>query len=98
MSRYSTLKSELEGNPKIWAISGVAGFIGSNILETLLNLNQKVIGLDNFSTGAKSNLHDVKALLEPKNWSNFKFIEGIYETFQCMIYVLALIIFCIRQH
>lgn len=57
-------------------MTGVAGFIGSNLLEQLLKLDQVVIGLDNFSTGHKKNLYDVKSLVSEKQWSQFNFIEG----------------------
>ena len=48
MTRYEKVKRELQNNPKTWLITGVAGFIGSNLLETLMKLNQNVVGLDNF--------------------------------------------------
>jgi len=63
-------------NPKTWLITGVAGFIGSNLLEHLLKLNQRVIGLDNFATGHQSNLDEVQSLVTPEQWSRFTFIEG----------------------
>ena len=56
MTRYEKVKRELQNNPKTWLITGVAGFIGSNLLETLLKLNQNVVGLDNFETGFQSNI------------------------------------------
>lgn len=59
-----------------WLITGVAGFIGSNLLETLLHLNQKVIGLDNFYSGKPSNLEDVCRKIPDKFKANFRFIEG----------------------
>ncbi|MDA9344752.1 NAD-dependent epimerase/dehydratase family protein, partial [Gammaproteobacteria bacterium] len=62
--------------PKTWLITGVAGFIGSNLLETLLELNQRVIGLDNFSTGNEGNLIEVKSLVSKKHWANFTFMKG----------------------
>ncbi|MFH4094968.1 NAD-dependent epimerase/dehydratase family protein, partial [Acinetobacter baumannii] len=55
MNQYEQVLEQLKSNPKIWLITGVAGFIGSNLLETLLKLNQKVIGLDNFATGFQHN-------------------------------------------
>jgi len=76
MSRYSQLKSELSARPKIWLVTGVAGFIGSNILEQLLKLNQRVIGLDNFATGYQRNLDQVKALVGSDQWEKFTFYEG----------------------
>ena len=59
-----------------WLITGVAGFIGSNLLETLLRLNQRVIGLDNFSTGYQHNLDDVYACVTAAQWHNFTFLQG----------------------
>ncbi len=75
MAIYSELTGQLQENPKVWLITGVAGFIGSNILEQLLNLDQTVIGLDNFATGHHSNLDEVQATIGSK-WNNFTFIEG----------------------
>lgn len=76
MSRYTEIKQELIESPKTWLITGVAGFIGSNLLEALLNLNQVVIGLDNFSTGFRHNLDEVKSSVSNEQWSRFNFIEG----------------------
>lgn len=73
---FEHLKNELQNNPKTWLITGCAGFIGSNLLEALLKLDQKVIGLDNFATGHQHNLDEVQSLVNPTNWTNFKFIEG----------------------
>jgi len=73
---YNTLKSVLMKEPRTWLITGVAGFVGSNLLEELLKLNQKVIGLDNFLTGNVSNLKEVESLVTPHQWSNFVFTEG----------------------
>ena len=55
---YETVKKQIKSEPKIWLITGVAGFIGSNLLETLLLLDQKVVGLDNFATGFQYNLDE----------------------------------------
>lgn len=76
MTRYETLKKELETSKSSWLITGIAGFIGSNLLETLLKLDQKVTGLDNFSTGYQYNLDEVKGLVSEEQWDNFTFIEG----------------------
>jgi UDP-N-acetylglucosamine 4-epimerase len=76
MSRFNKISDELIQNPKIWLITGVGGFIGSNLLETLLLLNQKVVGIDNFSTGNPDNLIDVQSLVSKKQWANFKFLNG----------------------
>ena len=74
--QYLKLKNCLSKDPRKWLITGVAGFIGSNILEELLNLGQIVVGLDNFSTGNNENLLEVKKSVGSKNWSRFTFIEG----------------------
>lgn len=76
MSAYEKLKSELRASPAKWLVTGVAGFIGSNLLEELLKLDQPVVGLDNFSTGKQANLDEVKALVSPAQWARFRFIEG----------------------
>jgi UDP-N-acetylglucosamine 4-epimerase len=76
MTQYEDAKRQLKSAPRNWAISGVAGFIGSNLLETLLKLDQRVIGLDNFATGHERNLDEVKRLVEPAQWARFDFIEG----------------------
>ena len=73
---YDKIKQQLLGAPKVWLITGVAGFIGSNLLETLLKLNQKVVGLDNFATGYQHNLDEVKSLVSTEQWSRFSFIKG----------------------
>jgi len=77
---YEALQKRLQAEPSTWLITGVAGFIGSNLLETLLKLNQKVVGLDNFSTGHQYNLDEVQALVTPQQWRNFTFLEGDIRT------------------
>lgn len=76
MSQYQTVCEQLQHAPKSWLVTGVAGFIGSNLLETLLKLNQKVVGLDNFATGHQHNLDEVQNLVSAEQWANFKFYEG----------------------
>lgn len=76
MTRYEQLLQELPKAPKTWLITGVAGFIGSNLLETLLKLDQPVVGLDNFATGHQRNLDEVESLVSPQQWARFTFIEG----------------------
>ena len=73
---YEAVKQTILTEPKTWLITGVAGFIGSNLLETLLLLNQKVIGLDNFATGFQHNLDEVQSLVSAEQWEGFDFIEG----------------------
>lgn len=82
MSQYQTVCEQLQQAPKTWLITGVAGFIGSNLLETLLKLNQNVVGLDNFATGHQHNLDEVKSLVKPEQWANFKFYEGDIRNFE----------------
>jgi UDP-N-acetylglucosamine 4-epimerase len=62
--------------PRTWLVTGVAGFIGSNLLEALLQLGQRVVGLDNFATGHQHNLDQVEEAVGPEAWSRFRFIEG----------------------
>lgn len=76
MTRYEQLQTQLCQAPKTWLVTGVAGFIGSNLLETLLKLDQRVVGLDNFATGHQRNLDEVQSLVSPAQWANFKFING----------------------
>jgi len=76
MTAYEQLQLQLPHAPKTWLITGVAGFIGSNLLETLLTLNQRVVGLDNFATGHHRNLDEVKSLVKIDQWANFQFIHG----------------------
>ena len=75
-STYLLRQQQLRDTPRTWLITGVAGFIGSNLLETLLQLNQRVIGLDNFATGHQHNLDQVQALVSAEQWARFTFIEG----------------------
>ena len=74
--RYDRLRRQLETAPKTWLISGVAGFIGSNLLETLLDLDQFVVGLDNFATGHRRNLDEVRAIVRRDQWAKFRLTEG----------------------
>jgi len=77
MTTYEAVKERITIRPRTWLVTGVAGFIGSNLLETLLKLDQRVIGLDNFSTGNPSNLTQVKDVVtEEGRWKNFRFIKG----------------------
>ena len=76
MNRYETVLDQLQSDPKTWLVTGCAGFIGSNLLEKLLRLGQRVIGLDNFSTGKRGNLDEVRNSVSEKQWQRFSFIEG----------------------
>ncbi|MDF9906187.1 UNVERIFIED_ORG: UDP-N-acetylglucosamine 4-epimerase [Pseudomonas reinekei] len=76
MTTYEQLLFELQQHPKIWLVTGAAGFIGSNLLETLLKHDQVVIGLDNFATGHQRNLDEVKSLVSTTQWARFRLING----------------------
>jgi UDP-N-acetylglucosamine 4-epimerase len=73
---YETVKQNLRTSSQKWLVTGCAGFIGSNLLEALLKLDQTVIGLDNFSTGKRINLDEVKNLVSEEQWARFLFVEG----------------------
>lgn len=70
------LEAKLSSSPRTWLITGVAGFIGSNLLEALLKLDQAVVGFDNFSTGHRRNLEEVRGGVTAQQWQRFTFIEG----------------------
>jgi len=76
MTAYDQLRAQLPTQPKTWLITGVAGFIGCNLLETLLKLDQNVVGLDNFATGHRHNLHQIQNAVTPEQWARFRFTEG----------------------
>ncbi len=76
MTTYQQIKQQLLEHPKRWLVTGVAGFIGSNLLEQLLTLNQTVVGLDNFATGHKHNLAEVQGEVSQAQWRRFRFMEG----------------------
>lgn len=74
--RFRAVQDALRLKPRRWLITGVAGFIGSALLEALLQLDQEVVGLDNFSTGKRENLDDVKGRVSNEQWQRFTFREG----------------------
>ncbi|MDH3661529.1 MAG: NAD-dependent epimerase/dehydratase family protein, partial [Alphaproteobacteria bacterium] len=73
---YDDVKTELQQSPKSWLVTGAAGFIGSNLVETLLNLGQIVVGLDDFSTGHQHNLTDLESVVESSSLQRFRMFEG----------------------
>jgi UDP-N-acetylglucosamine 4-epimerase len=75
-SRFDEARHALEAAPRRWLVTGVAGFIGSNLLHTLLDVGQSVVGLDNFATGKRANLDEVRDLVGPAGWARFRFVEG----------------------
>jgi UDP-N-acetylglucosamine 4-epimerase len=75
-SPYENLRHALQQAPRTWLVTGAAGFIGSHLVETLLGLGQQVVALDNFATGHRHNLDDVRASVGEEAWSRLRFIEG----------------------
>ena len=85
MSAYQLLKRKLKTAQYTWLVTGVAGFIGCNLLKALLNLDQRVVGLDNFSTGQRTNLHQIRDAVGATRWAQFSLIEGdICEMSHCI--------------
>ena len=76
MTAYEDTQDRLRGTPRRWLVTGVAGFIGSNLLLALLELDQDVVGVDNFATGRPTNLDQVRDLVGPERWSRFSLHEG----------------------
>ena len=97
MTKYDKLKKFLANNQSTWLVTGCAGFIGSNLIETLLKLNQKVIGLDNFSTGFIRNLDEVKRLVTQDQWKRFTFIEGDIRDIDTCHHVCELVDYVLHQ-
>lgn len=86
MTRYEQVQTQLRLHPKTWLVTGVAGFIGSNLLESLLKLDQNVVGIDNFVTGHQRNLDEVQTLVSDEQWLNFKFFKGdIRQPVDCQV-------------
>ncbi|MCI0743818.1 MAG: SDR family oxidoreductase [Verrucomicrobia subdivision 3 bacterium] len=73
---FQSVQLELQRAPKAWLVTGAAGFIGSHLVEALLRLDQRVIGLDNYSTGKAQNLEQVRQLVSPQQWNHFHSIQG----------------------
>ena len=76
MNSFQQIKQDIQAKPRRWLVTGVAGFIGSNLLETLLELDQEVAGLDDFSTGSPSNLEEVRRKVGAAKFARFRLIEG----------------------
>ncbi|MGH8738593.1 MAG: NAD-dependent epimerase/dehydratase family protein, partial [Burkholderiales bacterium] len=76
MARYEDVLEQLKAKPRTWLVTGAAGFIGSNLVEALLALEQRVVGLDNFASGTQSNLSQTRAAAGSSRWANFRFIKG----------------------
>lgn len=97
ISKFELAQSALLKQPRQWLITGAAGFIGSNLLEFLLRLNQQVIGIDNFATGFQANLDEVSKLVTPQQWSNFKFIEGDITCFETCQFICSNVEYVLHQ-
>jgi UDP-N-acetylglucosamine 4-epimerase len=76
VEKIETLQQEIAGRQRCWLVTGCAGFIGSHLVEELLKLNQRVTGLDNFSTGHQRNLDDVRSCVTPQQWNRFRLVRG----------------------
>ncbi len=82
--KYDDVCDDLRAHPRAWLVTGAAGFIGSNLVETLLALDQTVTGLDNFSTGYRRNLEMIRENVSPAQWARFCFVEGdVRDLAQC---------------
>ena len=97
MSNYQLIKVQLKSEPKVWLITGVAGFIGSNLLEYLLKLDQTIVGLDNFATGHQCNLDEVQGLVTETQWQNFNFIEGDIRNYKTCVSAVKGVDFVLHQ-
>jgi UDP-N-acetylglucosamine 4-epimerase len=90
MNKYDYICIQLRTQPKRWLVTGAAGFIGSNLVESLLRLDQQVVGFDNLATGFQSNLDEVRGLVSEDQWSRFAFIRGdICNIDECRVAVSA---------
>lgn len=76
MTAWESLNDSLGRDSRRWLVTGAAGFIGSHLVEALLKAGQRVVGLDNFATGTRENLEDVRGRVGPERWARFNLIEG----------------------
>lgn len=97
MSEFHKLQNELKENSSTWLVTGVAGFIGSHLLEQLLKLGQKVVGLDNFSTGNRNNLTLVQQAVSSEQWDGFEFLEGDIQEFSTCQQVVKNVDYVLHQ-
>jgi UDP-N-acetylglucosamine 4-epimerase len=85
VTRFESVRSSLRSSPERWLVTGAAGFIGSHLVEALLGLEQEVVGLDNFATGRRENLDDVRSRVGAERAARFRFIEGdVRDTATCL--------------
>lgn len=97
MNNYQEARMHLKSNPKVWLITGVAGFIGSNLLEHLLKLDQVIVGIDNFSTGYQRNLDEVESLVTDVQWKRFNFIECDIQNYEDCVIALKGVDYVLHQ-
>jgi len=76
LTRYQQIRGELANAPRKWLITGAAGLIGRNLTQALLELDQHVVGFDNFATGYPANLQEVERRVAPHQWRRFRFIDA----------------------
>jgi UDP-N-acetylglucosamine 4-epimerase len=76
VKKFADVQQQLRATSYHWLVTGAAGFIGSNLVEALLKLGQRVTGLDNFATGHQHNLDQVRELVGSAAWSKFDFIHA----------------------
>lgn len=97
MSAFAELSERLRSQPARWLVTGCAGFIGSNLLERLLQLDQVVVGIDNFATGHQHNLDQVKALVSPAQWQRFSFLQADIRDFASCQQAMAGVDYVLHQ-
>lgn len=94
---FKQASQSLRSEPKRWLVTGVAGFIGSNLLEALLKLDQIVVGLDNFATGHRENLEDVRLTVSDEQWQRFQFLEGDILNYETCLEVMEGVDYVLHQ-
>jgi UDP-N-acetylglucosamine 4-epimerase len=98
VNKYTDVQAHLREHSYHWLVTGAAGFIGSNLVETLLKLGQRVTGLDNFATGHQHNLDEVKELVGTSAWQRLSFIQGDIRSFDdCLRACQGVDLCCTRQ-
>jgi len=97
INKYKQVQTQLQAQPNTWLITGVAGFIGSNLLETLLKLDQTVVGLDSFITGHQHNLDEVQTEVTAQQWQGFKMIKGDIRHFKDCEYAMQGVDYVLHQ-